>query len=80
MNPWILFEKLISSKRRTIAKVSFTNASTGRVQVLQVGDSTPIYVESNGTTYANDSYVFIENGVITGQAPNVRTVVTELLS
>lgn len=80
MNPWILFEKLISSKRRTIAKVSFVNPSTGKVQVLQVGDSVPVYVESNGATYANDSYVFIENGAITGQAPNVRTVVTELLS
>lgn len=80
MNPWIEFQKLISGSRRTIGKVDSINSITGRIRVIQVGDSTPIYVESNGTTYALNSYVFIENGAITGQATNVRTVVTELLS
>lgn len=80
MNPWVEFQKLISGARRTIGRVDAINSTTGRVRVIQVGDETPIYVESNGTTYALNSYVFIESGVITGQATNVRTVVTELLS
>lgn len=79
-NPWIIFQDLIASTRRTIAKVISTSGTTGRVQVLQTGESTNIYVESNGSTYANDSYVYIEDGVIVGQAPNLRSSVTELLS
>lgn len=79
-NPWVIFEKLLTRDRRTIAKVISTNVTTGRVLVEQVGDSTQIYVEANGNTYAADSYVFIEGGIISGQAPTLRTSVTELLS
>jgi hypothetical protein len=79
-NPWVIFEKLITKTKRTIAQVITTNATTGRVNILQVGDDSPIYVESNGSSYANGSYVFIEGGVIVGQAPNVREITTEFLT
>lgn len=79
-NPWVTFESLLTRSRRTIAQVQSTDGVSGRVNVIQVGDSSPILVESNGSTYVNNTYVFIEGGIIVGQATNVRTIVTELLS
>lgn len=80
MNPWVSFLDLLSKDKRIIAKVQSTNVITGRISVIQVGGINVIYVESNGSEYVNDSYVFVEGGVIIGQAPNIRTLTTELLN
>lgn len=79
MNPWVSFLDLLSKDKRVIAQVQSTDVITGRVFVIQVGSTNQIRVESNGSDYADDSYVFVEGGVIIGAAPNVRTVTTELL-
>lgn len=79
-NPWTIFEDLIAKDKRIICKVVSTNATTGRISVIQVGYTTAIYVESNGSSYANDSFVFVEGNVIVGQAPTIRSSYTELLT
>lgn len=79
-NPWTSFYELIKGSKRSIAYVVSTDSNTKRVLVTEFGASNNIYVESNGSTYANGSYVFIESGVIVGQAPDLRTITTELLT
>lgn len=79
MNPWTSFIGLLSKDKRIIAKVQSTDVITGRINVLPMGSTTQIRVESNGSEYADNSYVFIEGGIITGEAPNIRTMTTELL-
>jgi len=79
-NPWKNFYALIKGGRKSIALVISTNSDTKRVLVQEAGSSTQVYVESNGSDYADGSYVYIEGGIITGQAPELRSVVTELLS
>lgn len=79
-NPWTTFQELITMSRRTIAQVISTNNTTERVFVQNVGSTDTIIVESNGSSYSDGSYVYIENNVIVGSAPSVRTSVTELIS
>jgi len=78
-NSWAMFEELMQKSRRTICKIVSTDSATKRVLVEQSGDLVRLYVESNGTTYVNGSYVFVEGGVIVGQAPTVREIVSEIL-
>ncbi len=79
MNPWVTFNELISSEKRTIAEVLGSEAS-GKIRVMQLGETVATYVESNGGSSAPGSYVFIEGGIIVGQAPEIRAIATELLS
>lgn len=79
-NPWTTFNDLLSRGQRTIARVISTDPGTGKIAVAQIGDSMTVHVESNGSAYLDNSYVFIENGIITGQAPNIRVTPPELLS
>lgn len=79
MNPWVSFSELLLKDKRIIAQVQSTDVITGRVNVLPMGSVTQIHVESNGSEYADSSYVFVEGGIITGEAPNIRTMNTELL-
>jgi hypothetical protein len=79
MNPWVSFLNLISKDKRIIAQVQSTDAITKRINIIPVGSVNQIRVESNGSDYADLSYVFVEGGVIIGEAPNIRSVTTELL-
>lgn len=79
MNPWVSFLDLISKDKRIIAQVQSTDATTKRINVIPAGSIDQIRVESNGSDYTDLSYVFIEAGIIVGEAPNIRAIATELL-
>lgn len=79
MNPWVSFLDLMSKDKRIIAQVQSTDATTKRINVIPVGSADQIRVESNGSDYMDLSYVFIEGGVIVGEAPNIRNIAIELL-
>lgn len=80
MNAWKTFVQLISEDKKWIAKIISTNATTKKVTVQEVGTTGSVIIESNGTVYVADTFVYVQGTTITGQAPEISSAVKEIIS
>ncbi len=79
-NPYALFKQLLPSARKWIGVITIIDADTGRITVQVPGSAEDIIVSGGGGSYEVGDYVFIKNGVIEGDAPELATIVNEEVS
>ena len=79
-NSWTILKEILGSDKKWIGKVISTNNVTKKTEILPIGSITPLMIDSNGTVYANDTYVSVEGGIIVGQSPQIGEATKEIIS
>jgi hypothetical protein len=80
MNSWTVFDNLFGKKKRWTGKVHYVSPQ-GQVTIeIPSGRAVKEYVIVSGAgSYSVGQYVYLENNQIVGTAPELKTLVEELV-
>lgn len=81
MNPWTVFESLITGPSKWIGKVESISDTRVELSIPEGlgGASIPNVFVNTSTTYSIGDYVFVEGSTIIAKAPSLRAAFRETI-